>query len=72
MTDSTDVLSAARRLAPSEQLDLVERLLDNLDQPDAAIDSLWAREAQDRLEAYRRGEISAVPLSDVLAKYVSR
>jgi hypothetical protein len=43
--------------------------LDSLDQPDAALDSLWAREASDRLAAYRRGGIKAVALSDVIAKY---
>ena len=72
MSDSTDVLSAARKLAPSERLDLVEQLLDSLDQSDGAVDALWAKEAQDRLSAYRRGEITAVPLSAALAKYVSR
>ena len=35
----------------------------------SAIDRLWAKEAEDRLAAYRRGEIKAVPLQEVLAKY---
>ena len=48
---------------------MVERILDSLDQPDAALDTLWANEASDRLAAYRRGEIKAVALSDVIAKY---
>jgi hypothetical protein len=29
---------------------------------------LWAKEAEDRLAAYRRGEIKAIPLERVLAK----
>jgi hypothetical protein len=33
------------------------------------IDRLWAKEAEERLAAYRRGEIKAVPLQEVLAKY---
>ena len=33
------------------------------------LDTLWAHEASDRLAAYRRGEIKAVALSDVIAKY---
>lgn len=43
--------------------------LDSLDQPDASLDALWAKEADDRLAAYRRGEIKALALSDVIAKY---
>jgi len=38
----------------------------------AEYDELWAREAMDRLAAYRRGEIPSIPLSEVLAKYISR
>ena len=39
------------------------------DARDAALDVLWANEASDRLAAYRRGEIKAVGLPDVIAKY---
>lgn len=48
---------------------LVEEILSSLDQPDAAMDRLWAKEAEDRLAAYSRGEIKAVDLDEVLAKY---
>jgi hypothetical protein len=33
------------------------------------MDALWAKEAEDRLAAFRRGEIKAVPLREVLAKF---
>lgn len=72
MSKPEDLLSAARKLAPAEQIDLVEHLLDELDKPDEAVDALWLREAQDRLAAYRRGEMSAVPLAEVLGKHTSR
>lgn len=48
---------------------LVERILDSLNEPDAPMDALWAKEADDRLAAYRRGDIRAVALSDVIAQY---
>ena len=44
-------------------------LLDTLDEPDASLDAMWAKEAESRLAAYRRGEIQAASLSDVIAKY---
>ena len=70
MTTTAEALSAqAAQLPPAERMEVVERILDSLDQPDAALDSLWAREASDRLGAYRRGEIKAVALIDVIAKY---
>jgi putative addiction module component (TIGR02574 family) len=72
MADATESLSAAaKKLPPRERLALVEQLLDSLDAPDRSIDALWTAEAESRLAAYRRGEIKAVPLADVLAKYAS-
>lgn len=70
MSVSAKTLSAqAMQLPPEERLALVDELLDTLDVPDAAIDSLWAKEAESRLAAYRGGEVQAVALSDVIAKY---
>ena len=56
-------------LPPEERLEVAERILDSADEPDATLDALWATEANDRLAAYLRGEVKAVPLSDVIAKY---
>ncbi|MBA4326752.1 MAG: addiction module protein [Polaromonas sp.] len=70
MSQTAEALSAqALQLPPDERLALVEHLLDSLDVPDASLEALWTAEANDRLAAYRRGEIRAIPLSDVLAKY---
>ena len=59
----------ALHLPPDERLALVDQLLDTLDEPDATLDAMWAKEAESRLAAYRRGEIQAASLSDVIAKY---
>jgi hypothetical protein len=47
----------------------VDEILASLDEPDPGIDRLWTKEAEERLAAYRRGEIKAIPLEQVLAKY---
>ncbi|MBE0590358.1 MAG: addiction module protein [Hydrogenophaga sp.] len=70
MPVSARALSAqAMQLPPEERLTLVDELLDTLDVPDAALDALWAKETKSRLAAYRRGEVQALALSDVIAKY---
>lgn len=70
MTETTKTLSdQARKLSPAERIELVDAILSSLDEPDPEIDRLWAKEAEDRLAAYRRGEIKALPLEEVLAKY---
>ena len=63
MRQATKALSEqAVQLPPVERMALVEQILDSLDEPDPSMEALWAHEADDRLAAYRRGEIRAVPL----------
>jgi putative addiction module component (TIGR02574 family) len=62
----------ARKLTPEERIALIEDLQRSLHPTDPEIDRLWAEEAKDRLEAYRRGEIDAVPLEEVIANIQKR
>jgi putative addiction module component (TIGR02574 family) len=63
------LIEQARALPPEDRIALVEDVLDSLDRADPAIDQMWAREASDRLAAYRRGELVAKDLGDILAIY---
>ncbi|MDP2811292.1 MAG: addiction module protein [Rhodocyclaceae bacterium] len=66
MTNTAQELaSQATKLPPSERLRLVETILATLDKPDPEIGAAWAAEAEDRLAAYRRGELAAVDESEV-------
>lgn len=70
MNPTAETLSAqAVQLPPAKHMALMERILDSLDEPDASLDALWAKEADDRLTAYRRGETCSVALSEIVAKY---
>jgi len=66
---SQAVIEQASQLTALEKLEVVDALLASVDKPDTDIDRLWATEAEDRLAAYRRGEIKAFELNEVLAKY---
>jgi putative addiction module component (TIGR02574 family) len=59
----------ARELSAQDRIALVEDLLDSLDQVDPNIERQWSKEAGERLAAYRRGEIEARDLSDIITKY---
>lgn len=61
----------ARQLPPEDRPALVDPLLDTLDEPDASLDAIWAKEAESRLAAYRKGEVQATALSDVISRYSS-
>lgn len=57
----TQVLEEALSLPPGDRAELADRLLTSLDSsPQHGIDELWAQEAEDRVDAFERGEIKAV------------
>jgi len=69
MHTKNEVLAEALNLPPSERAQLVEDLLSSFDVPDREhIDRLWATEAEDRIDAYNRGELSAIPVASVFEK----
>lgn len=58
----------AMNLPVSERASLIEELMASLDQPDPDIDALWAKEAEERLAAYKRGEVEAYPAEEVFSE----
>ena len=71
--NSEQVLKEALALSSQERAALVEQLLATFQTPpDPHIDELWAREAEDRLDAYDRGELKAVPAEEVLSSIKQR
>lgn len=67
--NSEQILQLALALSQQDRAEVLERLLASFQiPPDPGIDQLWAKEAEDRLDAYDRGELSAVPAEEVFAR----
>ena len=66
---SAEVLNDALSLPPRSRAKLAEKLLESLDDPRRnEMDRLWAGEAEDRIDAYERGELKAVPGKEVFRR----
>ncbi len=66
LSKGTEILKEALSLPPSERAEIAEHLLASLDPPSQeAIDALWAKEAEERLDAFDRGEFKAIPAKQV-------
>jgi len=62
----TQVLKKALSLPPAERAEIAEHLLSSLNPPSQdGIDALWGKEAEERLDAFDRGEIKAIPAKQV-------
>ena len=66
------ILDEISPLKPVEKLQLVDKILNSLNLFDRQIDTMWAQEAEDRIEAYERGMLSVVNEDDVFSKYRRR
>ncbi len=69
MTTTDNIFKETLTLRPSEKAQLIDKLISCLDKPDKEIDELWAKEAEDRIDAYDQGKLKAVSLEKVLQKY---
>lgn len=67
--ETQEILDRALKLPAVDKARLVDEILSSLDKPDAAIDALWQKEVEDRIKAYNTGNLRAVSLEQVLAKY---
>ena len=67
--EAKTLIELARALPPQQRITLVGDRLDSLDRSDPNIDQMWAQEASERLSAYRRGELAAKSLGEIVAKY---
>lgn len=65
---STQILKEALSLSSDERAQLADGLLTSLDVPNPEIDAMWVREADDRMAAYDRGEMKAIPAQEVFDK----
>ena len=67
------IFEEALGLPASEKALLAEQLLASLDLASSnSIDEMWAREAENRIDAYERGEIKAIPAKEVFEKIDSK
>ncbi|MBN2132759.1 MAG: addiction module protein [Sedimentisphaerales bacterium] len=63
---SEQILREALDLPPIDRAELVEQILASFEFPARKdIDAAWGREAEDRIDAYERGEIGASPAGEV-------
>ena len=73
MPKSDEILRAALSLPQEDRAELADKILQSLDETDQdEVDARWAREAEDRISAFDRGEIQAIPGEEVFSSLKPR
>lgn len=63
------LLAESLKLPPTERAELVENILSSFEFPSRKkIDELWAKEAESRIDALERGELSTISAEEVFKK----
>lgn len=66
IAQSKKVLADALALPLTERALLVEEILSSFDSPSRQeVDALWAKEVEDRINAYERGEMRSIAAQEV-------
>jgi putative addiction module component (TIGR02574 family) len=70
ISDSAEsIIAQALKLSAADRAEIADKLLFSLNPPDKAIDELWAKETEARIDAYERGEIKTRSIEEVFRKY---
>lgn len=67
-TQVEELLARAKQLTPDQRIELADLIYADTVAPDPKWEAAWAKEAQGRIEAYRRGEIEAVDADEMHAQ----
>lgn len=69
MSKTKKIIKEALELSTIDRAEIAEKLLQSLNEPDEAIDRLWKKEAEDRINKYDQGKIESLTVNEVLGKY---
>jgi len=69
MTTADQIFHEASALSPLDKARLIDKLISDLDKSDLEINELWAKEAEERIDAYEQGKIKVISLKKLLQKY---
>ena len=70
MNVDKQLISSALELKPQDRFYLIELLVRSLDKPDPEIDEIWLKEAEDRLDAFRKGKTEGVSAEEVIGETI--
>jgi putative addiction module component (TIGR02574 family) len=62
---TSEILEQILALPPSDRAELADSILASLEPSDPALTKLWAAEAEDRVAAFKRGELEAIDAEKV-------
>lgn len=67
LSAARDLLEEAKKLPPDERQALAEALMDSIENEPASLSPEWTAEVSSRIAQLERGEVKAVPWSEVEA-----
>jgi len=70
--ERSSVINAAMALPPEARAELAERLLESLEDSQSEVNAAWAKEVQDRIAVYERGEVKGIPAEEVFRSIRNR
>ena len=68
MISTQKIIEQVESLPLEGRAQIVDALLRTLNQPDPAVDAVWAQEAQRRLDELRSGQVKGIAADEVFTK----
>lgn len=68
MVTTKNLIADAMHLKPADRFIVIEALVKSLDEPDSAVASAWAEEAEKRLTSFKEGRLETISFEDMFGK----
>jgi Putative addiction module component len=69
---ATEIAVIAKALPPIQRAELIQSLIESMQHSDKEIEALWVEEAESRIDALERGEITAEDEPRILTQFRAR
>lgn len=69
MATPRELVHEIEKLPPMERAQIVDIVMRDLFALDPDIDSVWAQEASNRWDAYKKGVVKPIPYEEIMSKY---
>lgn len=67
-----DILEAIFSLPPTDRIEIIETVMDDFGNPETKeLEKIWADEADKRIDAFLKNEVSTIPAEDVFNSLIN-
>jgi len=63
------ILTKALQFRPAAKIQLIEKLIESIKNPDNEVEQIWAEESEKRYQALKEGRVATIPIEQIAKRH---